>query len=137
LLTYNKAFEQNAIINQMIMMKYFHVFIQSLEKKDLYRQGISFNHSKKNAMETIISLFNEGKPFRFGGRLVDLERIDRIIIFESDKPMSNIVLPNGESPHRADMYYLVHSFCEGRVQGVRECTSEYVLPLKKRQQSKK
>ena len=114
----------------MIMMKYYHVFIQSLEKKDLYRQGISFDHSKENMMECIISPFNERKPFRFGGRLVDLKKIDRIIVFESNKLMSEIILPNGESPHDADMHFLIHSFWEGRVKGVRECTSEYILPLK-------
>jgi len=111
-------------------MKYYHVFIQSLEKKDLYRQGISFDHSKENMMECIISPFNERKSFQFGGRLVDLKKIDRIIVFESNKPMSEIILPNGESPHDADMHFLIHSFCEGRVKGVRECTSEYVLPPK-------
>lgn len=111
-------------------MKYYHVFIQSLEKKDLYRQGISFDHSKEEMMEHIVSPFNERKPFRFGGRLVDLKKIDRVLVFESNKPMSEIVLPNGESPRDAEMAFLVHSFWEGRVEGVRECTSEYVLPPK-------
>ena len=111
-------------------MKYYHVFIQSLEKKGLYRQGISFDHSEENMMECIISPFNERKPFRFGGRLVDLKKIDRILVFESNKPMSKIVLPDGESPNDADMAFLIHSFCEGRVKGVRECTSEHILPPK-------
>lgn len=111
-------------------MKYYHVFIQSLEKRGLWRQGISFDHSKENMMECIISPFNERKSFRFGGRLVDLKKIDRILVFESNIPMSEIVLPNGESPHEADMAFLVHSFREGKVKGVRECTSEYVLPSK-------
>ncbi len=108
-------------------MKYYHVFIQSLEKKNLYRQGISFDHSKENMIESIISPYNERKTFRFGERLVDLKKIDRVLVFESNKPMSEIVLPNGESPHDADMHFLIHSFCEDKVKGVRECTSEYVL----------
>ena len=109
-------------------MKYYHVFIQSLEKRGLWRQGISFDHFKENMMERIISPFNERKPFWFGGRLVDLKKIDRILVFESNKPMSEIVLHNGEAPHEADMPFLIHSFCEGKVKGVRECTSEFILP---------
>lgn len=111
-------------------MKYYHVFIQSLEKKGLWRQGISFDHSKENMIECIISPFNEKKPFRFGERWVDLKKIDRVLVFESKVPMSEIVLPNGESPHKADMAFLIHSFCEGKVIGVRECTSEHILPPK-------
>jgi len=111
-------------------MKYYHVFIQSLEKRGLWRQGISFDHSKENMMECMISPFNEKKPFRFGERLVDLKKIDRILVFESDKPISEIVLPNGEEPHEADMYFLIHSFWEGKVTGVRECTSEHILSSK-------
>jgi hypothetical protein len=109
-------------------MKYYHIFIQSLEKKGLWRQGISFDHSKENMIESIISPFNERKPFWFGERLVDLEKIDRILVFESDKPISETVLPNGEDPHEADMAFLIHSFWEGKVAGVRECTSEHVRP---------
>ena len=108
-------------------MEYYHVFIQSLEKRGLWRQGISFDHSKENMMECIISPFNEKKPFEFGGRLADLKKIDRILVFESNKPTSEIVLPNGESPHGADTHFLIHSFWEGKVKGVRECTSEYIL----------
>jgi hypothetical protein len=111
-------------------MKYYHVFIQSLEKRGLWRQGISFDHSKEDMMEHIISPFNERKPFRFGERLVDLKKIDRILVFESDKPISEIVLPNGEDPHEADMAFLIHSFWEGKVTGVRECTAEHILPSK-------
>ncbi len=111
-------------------MKYYHIFIQSLEKKGLWRQGISFDHSKENMMECIISPFNKRKTFRFGERLVDLKKIDRILIFESDKPMSEIVLPNGEDPHEADMSFLIHSLWKGKVVGVRECTSEFVIPFK-------
>jgi len=109
-------------------MKYYHVFIQSLEKQGLWRQGISFDHSKENMMASIISPFNEQKPFRFGERLVDLKKIDCVIVFESDKPISEIVLPNGEDPHEADMAFLIHSFCDGTVRGIRDCTSEFVLP---------
>jgi len=111
-------------------MKYYHVFIQSLEKGGLWRQGISFDHSKENMIECIILPFNEKEPFRFGGRLVDLEKIDKILVFESNMPMSEVVLPNGESPHEADMAFLIHSFCEGKVIGVRECTSENIQPSK-------
>ena len=111
-------------------MKYYHVFIQSLEKRGLWRQGISFDNSEEEMIESIISPFNEKKPFRFGERLVDLKKIDRVIVFESDILASEMVLPNGESPHKADMAFLIHSFCEGKVFGVRECTSEYVLPPK-------
>ena len=114
----------------MIAVKYYHVFVQSLEKRGLWRQGISFDRSKENMMERIISPFNERKPFRFGERLVDLKKIDRILVFESNKPFSEIVLPNGESAHEADMYFLIHSLLEGKVIGVRECTSEYILPSK-------
>ena len=81
-------------------------------------------------MECIISPFNEKKLFRFGERIVDLKKIDRVLVFESDKPISEIVLPNGEDPHEADMAFLIHSFWESKVIGVRECTSEYVLPPK-------
>lgn len=108
-------------------MKYYHVFIQSLEKRGLWRQGISFDHSKEHMMEHFISPFNEKKPFRFGERTVDLKKIDCIIVFESNKPTSEIVLPNGESPHHADMHFLIHSFCEGKVKDVRECTSEFIF----------
>ena len=111
-------------------MKYYHVFIQSLEKRGLWRQGISFDHSKDYIVEDIISPYNERKPFRFGGRLVDLKKIDRILVFDSNKPTSEIVLPNGESPHEADMHFLIHRFWEGKVNGVRECTTEYILPHK-------
>jgi len=111
-------------------MKYYHVFVQSLEKRSLWRQGISFDHSKENMMKCIISPFNERKPFRFGERLVDLKKIDRILVFESNKPLSEIVLPNGESAHEADVHFLIHSLLEGKVIGVRECTSEYILPSK-------
>jgi hypothetical protein len=114
----------------VITVKYYHVFVQSLEKRGLWRQGISFDHSKENMMERIISPFNERKPFRFGERLVDLKKIDRILVFESNKPFSEIVLPNGESAHEADMHFLIHSLLEGKVIGVRECTSEYILPSK-------
>jgi hypothetical protein len=114
----------------MITMKYYHVFVQSLEKRGLWRQGISFDHSKENMIEHIISPFTEKKPFMFGGRLVDLKKIDRIIVFEFSMPMSEVVLPNGESPHKADMAFLIHSFCEGKVIGVRECTFEHILPSK-------
>jgi hypothetical protein len=124
------------IIDQMIEMKYYHVFIQSLEKKGLYRQGISFDHSKENMMECIVSPFNEKKPFQFGGRLVDLKKIDRILIFESNRPGSKIVLPNGESPMDADMPYIIHSFCEDRVKGVHECTPEFILQSKNKEDSK-
>jgi len=61
------------------------------------------------------------KVSRFG-------EIDRVLVFESNKPMSEIVLHNGEAPHEADMPFLIHSFCEGKVEGVRECTSEFILP---------
>jgi len=111
-------------------MKYYHVFIQSLERRGLWRQGISFDHSKENMMDCIVSPFNEKKAFKFGERLVDLEKIDRILIFESEKPISEIILPNGEDPHEADMAFLIHSFLDGKVIGVRECTSEFILPPK-------
>jgi hypothetical protein len=111
-------------------MKYYHVFIQSLEKRGLWRQGISFDHSKENMVECIISPFNERKPFRFGERLVDLKKIDRVLVFESNKPLSEIVLPNGESAHEANMHFLIHSLLEGKAIDVRECTSEYILPPK-------
>ena len=81
-------------------------------------------------MECIISPFNEMNPFRFGERLVDLKKIDRILVFESNKPISEIVLPNGEVPHETDMHFLIPRFWEGKVIGVRECTSEYNLPSK-------
>ena len=113
----------------MIEMKYYHVFIQSLEKEGLWRQGISFDQSKKNMIESIIGPFNERKPFRFGGSLVDLKKIDKILVFESDQPSRVITLSNGPSPHDADMHFLIHSFCEG-ISGVRECTSQFVLPYK-------
>ena len=115
---------------QLITLKYYHVFIQSLEKEGLWRQGISFDHSKEGMLESIVSPFNENNPFKFGERLVDLKKIDRVIVFESEIPTSEIVLPNGESPHEADMAFLIHSFCEGKVIGVRECTSEYILQPK-------
>ena len=107
-------------------MKYYHVFIQSLEREGLWRQGISFDNSEEDMIEFIISPFNEKKPFKFGERLVDLKKIDRVIVFESEIPTSEIVLPNGETPHKAEMAFLIHSFCEGEVKGVRECTSEYI-----------
>ncbi len=111
-------------------MKYYHVFIQSLEKEGLWRQGISFDNSKEDMMDSFIAPFNESKPFKFGERLVDLEKVDRVLVFESDFPTSEMVLSNGETPHEADMAFLIHSFCEGEVEGVRECTSEYVLQPK-------
>jgi hypothetical protein len=82
-------------------MKYCHVFIQSLEKRGLWRQGISFDNSKENMTECIISPFNERKPFRFG-----------------------------EDPHEADMHFLIHSLLEGKVKGVRECSAEHILTSK-------
>ena len=115
---------------QLITLKYYHVFIQSLEKEGLWRQGISFDHSKEDMLESIVSPFNENKPFKFGERLIDLKKIDRVIVFESEIPTSEIVLPNGETPHEADMAFLIHSFCEGTVIGVRECTSKYILQPK-------
>jgi hypothetical protein len=111
-------------------MKYYHVFIQSLEKRGLWRQGINFDLSKENMMASFISPFNEKKSFRFGERTVDLKKIDKILVFESDKPTSEIVLPNGDDPHEADMAFLIHSFWEGKVMGVRECSSEFILPSK-------
>lgn len=78
-------------------------------------------------MENIISPFNEGKPFRFGERLVDLKKINKILVFESDRPISEIVLPNGEDPNEVDMAFLIHSFWEGKVTGLRECTAGYIL----------
>jgi hypothetical protein len=107
-------------------MKYYHVFIQSLEREGLCRQGIIFDNSKEDMIEFIISPFNEKKPFKFGERLVNLKKIDRVIVFESEIPTSEIVLPNGETPHKSEMTFLIHSFCEGEVEGVRECTSEYI-----------
>ena len=114
----------------MITLKYYHVFIQSLEKEGLWRQGINFDLSKEDMLESIVSPFNENKPFKFGERLIDLKKIDRVIVFESEIPTSEIVLPNGEAPHEADMAFLIHSFCEGTVIGVRECTSKYILQPK-------
>lgn len=111
-------------------MKYYHVFIQSLEERGLWRQGISFDLSKENMMTTIISPLNELKPFKFGERTMDLKKIDKILVFESDKPSSEIVLPNGEDPHEANMAFLIHSFWKGKVTGVRECSSEFILPSK-------
>ena len=111
---------------QLVAMKYYHVFIQSLEKEGLWRQGISFDNSKEDMIESIIAPFNENKPFKFGERLVDLKKIDRVIVFESELPTSEMVLSNGETPHKAEMAFLIHSFCEGEVKGVRECTSEYI-----------
>jgi hypothetical protein len=111
-------------------MKYCHVFIQSLEKRGLWRQGISFDNSKENMTECIISPFNERKPFRFGERLVDLKKLDKILVFESDKPISETALPNGEDPHEADMHFLIHSLLEGKVKGVRECSAEHILTSK-------
>ena len=88
--------------------------------------------------ESIILLFNEKETLSVWRRLVYLKKIDRIPVYESDKPISGKVLPNGEDPHEAVMSFLIHSFLEGKVLRVHECTCEHVLPseIKKRQDLK-
>jgi len=44
-------------------MKYYHIFIQSLEKRGLWRQGISFDNSKENMMNASSHPSTKGKPF--------------------------------------------------------------------------
>jgi hypothetical protein len=59
---------------------------------------------------------------------MDLKKIDRISVSESDNPISETVLPEGEDLHEAAMSFLIHSFLEGKVLRVHECTSEHVSP---------
>jgi len=59
----------------------------------------------------------------------EFEEIDRISVSESDKPISDTVLPDGEHSHEAVMSFLVHSFLKGKVLRVHECTSEHAVPF--------
>jgi hypothetical protein len=80
-------------------------------------------------MESVISPLNERETLSIWQRLMDLKKIDRISVSESDKLISDTVFPDGEDPHEAVMSFLVHSFLEGKVLRVHECTSEHAVPF--------
>jgi hypothetical protein len=73
--------------------------LTELGKKGLWRQGISFDLSNENMTESVVSSFNERENLSGWRKIVDLKKIDRIPVFESDRWISETVLPDGEDPH--------------------------------------
>jgi predicted nucleotide-binding protein len=91
--------------------------------------------SKEQLQRTVSTPYNKNKPILLCGITFSRSEISQILIFESPKPGSKTILPNGKNVREEnDIHYILECFKRGRVKGVRYCTHEFVTPSAERKE---
>ena len=108
-------------------MPYYHVFINYVGKLGKKHSFFSYDRSHKTVKETIATPFQKNKAFMFGGRVLHVSDIILIYIYMSEKPVKELVLPNGKSPlDETNNFYILRCFNRSWVKGIRGCTRKFI-----------
>jgi len=92
---------------------------------------IWYGYTRENIENTVTKPFNEGRTFWVSGRKFQQSMVDRILIFECDKPSDQLILPNGKKAldEESDNDYVADCYCRKKINGVCDVTNEFIFPL--------
>lgn len=118
--------------NEWFKMPYYHVYIPYTEKKR-HRRVLNYNLSKQSVEQKIAIPYMRNKAFMVVGKVIHPSQIRQILIFRSDRPAQEIVLPNGKTVVEEEDAAYIGKCLASKVKGVGSCTSEFItsLPEKK------
>jgi len=106
-------------------MPYYHVYIP-YTKEGKRRRAMHYNAPKETIEQKIAIPYMRNKTFIFAGRVLHPSQIRQIVIFQSDKPAEELVLPNGKTiREEEDVVYIAKSFSK-KIEGVVTCTYEFI-----------
>jgi predicted nucleotide-binding protein len=107
----------------------YHIYIEYREPE---KSGFRFNVSRAEIVGGFSESFTNGEPFWFMGRLLNPNKVAKVVIFWSYESVDKLRLPNRESLMGAkDKKYAIDSVLKGKVIGVYLCTEEFVALTQK------
>jgi predicted nucleotide-binding protein len=107
----------------------YHIYIEYCEPD---KSGFRFNVSRAELVGGFSESFTNGEPFWFMGRLLNPNKVAKVVIFWSYETADKLRLPNRESLIGVkDKKYAIDCVLKGRVLGVYLCTEEFVAVAQK------
>jgi len=117
-------------------MLWYHVYIRTIETKQHgYWSRISFNRDADFVRKNYASPYLKDKPFHCGGSIVKPSEIDSILVFCSQVPFGELILPNGKNPleEPVDDDYTARVFASTKVKNVYSVTEEFITSAPERE----
>lgn len=106
-------------------MPRYHIYLLFNDKGKIKR-FMRYDIPKETIEERIAIPYMKNKPFIFAGKVVHPSQVRQIIIFKSEKPAEELVLPNGKTIRKEeDVFYIAKSFAK-RIKGVSDCTYQFI-----------
>ena len=107
----------------------YHIYIEYEEKE---KSGVRFNLTEEELDRTFLTPYKAQKTFMFMGRLMDSQKVQKVIIFWSYQDGGTLILPNREMvAGHPDKKFAMEKICMGKVKGVSVCTERYLSPADK------
>jgi predicted nucleotide-binding protein len=107
----------------------YHIFVEYAE---LDKSGIRFNVPQEELVRTFSSPFTMGQPFWFLGKLLNPNKVIKVVIFWSYQTADKLTLPNQENLVAAkDKKYVLENILKGKVKGAYLCTEKFLSPTEK------
>ena len=107
----------------------YHIYVEYVEAD---KSGIRFNVPQEELVRTFSSPYTMGQPFWFLGKLLNPNKVTKVVIFWSYQTADKLKLPNQENLVAAkDKKYLIENILKGKVKGAYLCTEKFLSSTEK------
>ncbi len=107
----------------------YHIYVEYVEPD---KSGIRFNVPQEELVRTFSSPYTMGQPFWFLGKLLNPNKVTKVVIFWSYQTADKLKLPNQENLVAAkDKKYLIENILKGKVKGAYLCTEKFLSSTEK------
>jgi predicted nucleotide-binding protein len=107
----------------------YHIYVEYVEPD---KSGIRFNVPQEELVRTFSSPYTMGQPFWFLGKLLNPNKVIKVVIFWSYQTADKLKLPNQENLVAAkDKKYLIENILKGKVKGAYLCTEKFLSSTEK------
>ena len=107
-------------------MTLYHVYVHDKDKEGMTTRIIEYNFAKEKVEQQVAIPYMKNEPFFLVGRIIHPSNIKQIIIFESEKPAEDYILPNGNTiQNETDTFYIAKCYSK-RIAGIYTCNDEFI-----------
>lgn len=107
-------------------MNLYHVYVHYKNKEGKETRQIQFNYARETVEQQVAIPYMKNKQFLLGGKVFHPSNIIQILIFESEKPAAEYILPNGNTMrNEPDTFYIAKCLAKA-IAGIYSCNSEFI-----------